>query len=206
MTPPAADVPSEADHLATLRPSRIREVQAGALAWTTIDLVDIGDGDGPALRGALESFGVQVNYLTIGQQRHLVAALGGDRPVAPYVVIAAHGDEGRILMDELDESVARYQPFNGDLGPDEVRRHLRLNGATVILTACDGGTDDLAAAFLDAGASAFVADTHAPFGYASVFVPIFLFYQLTQLRTLDDAVATLRTVDHELSTWQLFRR
>ena len=198
--------PAEAAHLATLRPSRIRDVQAGALAWATLDLLDIGDGHGPALRGALEAFGVQVNYLPIGQQRHVIAALGSDRPIAPYVVIAAHGDDGRILMDELDESVGRHQPFAGHLGPDEIRAHLRLRGATVILTACDGGAPELAQAFLDAGAAALVADTNAPFGYTSLFVPIFLMYELTQQRTLDEAVEKLRAHDDELSTWRLFRR
>lgn len=197
--------PEEAAWLATQRPSRIREVQAGRTAWTEVDVLNIGDSDARPLRDALECFGVRVNYFPIGQARHAVAALGGERTTAPFVILSCHGDEGRILMDELAEEIARFQPFNGDIGPAEVRTHFRFAGSTVICTGCDTGDPELAKSFLDAGAAAYVAPTQAPFGYASVFAPLYLFYELTELRDLDAAVARLRTHDDELAMWQLHR-
>ncbi|WP_244177907.1 hypothetical protein [Streptomyces atriruber] len=202
---------AEARWLATLRPSRIREVQGGRLAWTRVDLLDIEEGGARALRDALEVFGVQVTYVPVGQPRHLIAALGGDtgaaaRPVAPYVIIACHGDEGRVLIPELAPEMARFQPFNGELGPAEVRAHVELPGSVVILTGCDTGDPELVDAFLDAGASACVAPSGAPFGYASLFAPLFLFYELTERRTLREAVAHLRAHDEELSMWHLHTR
>ncbi|SBT90783.1 hypothetical protein GA0115233_102233 [Streptomyces sp. DI166] len=192
--------------LATQRPSRIRDVQAGRLAWTEVDLLDIESGFGKPLRDALEVFGVRVNYLPVGQPRHLVAALGSGRAVAPYVILSCHGDEGRILMDELAAELARFQPFNGALGPDQVRAHLRLPDSTVIVNGCETGNRALADAFLDAGADAYIAPEGAPFGYASVFAPMFLFYELTQQRCLAEAVERLRVHDDELSMWQLYQR
>ena len=97
-----------------------------------------------------------------------------------------------------------FQPFHGSLGPDEVRSITALDGPVVITTGCGTGTDALAQAFLDSGASAYVAPVGAPFGYASVFAPLFLFYELTEGRTLEQAVDRLTGHDAELAMWRLW--
>jgi hypothetical protein len=196
----------EEEWLATQRPSRVREVQAGRLAWTEIDLIDLGGRFARPLRDGLEAFGVQVNYLRVGQPRHLVAALDGTRPIAPYVILSCHGDEGRILMEDVAEELAGFQPFNGDVGPDRVREHFHLPGSVTLVTGCDTGDPALADAFLDAGAGIYVAPRGAPFGYASMFAPLFFFYELTELRTPLAAVERLRAHDDELAMWELHQR
>ncbi|MGC0343656.1 hypothetical protein [Streptomyces sp. SLBN-8D4] len=196
----------EEEWLATQRPSRVREVQAGRLAWTEIDLIDLGGGFARPLRDGLEAFGAQVNYLRVGQPRHLVAALDGTRPIAPYVILSCHGDEGRILMEDVAEELAGFQPFNGDVGPDRVREHFHLPGSVTLVTGCDTGDPALADAFLDAGAGIYVAPRGAPFGYASMFAPLFFFYELTELRTPLAAVERLRAHDDELAMWELHQR
>ncbi|MFJ2771401.1 hypothetical protein [Streptomyces sp. NPDC087300] len=75
-----------------------------------------------------------------------------------------------------------------------------------VLTGCDTGDTALLDAFLDAGASACVAPRGGPFGYASLFAPLFLFYELTERRTLPQAVARLRAHDPELAMWHLHHR
>jgi hypothetical protein len=196
----------EEEWLATQRPSRVREVQAGRLAWTEVDLIDIEGGSAHPLRAGLEVFGVRVNYLKVGQPRHLVAALDGSRPIAPYVILSCHGDEGRILMEDVAEELARFQPFNGAVGPGRVREHFQLPGSITLVTGCDTGEPALADAFLDAGASVYIAPRGAPFGYASVFAPLFFFYELTEQRTPMEAVERLRAHDDELAMWRLYRR
>jgi hypothetical protein len=193
---------SESSWLASLRPSRIREVQGGALAWTRVRLID-ASGMGEALRPMLECLGVQVELCRVGQARHLAAALSA--PQVPFVVVECHGDEGSIVLDELAEEVQRFQPFGPRVSPDDVRRVADLHGATVIATGCDMGAEPMADAFLDAGAEAYVAPLGAPFGYASVFAPAMLFYELTEGRSIDAAVERLRAHDDELSMWQLVR-
>jgi hypothetical protein len=75
----------------------------------------------------------------------------------------------------------------------------------VISTGCDTGTPELARAFFAGGASAYVAPAGAPFGYASVFAPLLLFYELTEGRSLEQALERLCGHDRELSMWRLFR-
>jgi hypothetical protein len=194
----------ENDHLASLRPSRIREVQAGAPSWAQVDIVDIESGDGDAVRTGLERFGIRTRRTHVGQARHLLAALT-EHSDAEYLLMLCHGDEGAIVLPELAEEVEQYQPFHGRITPDDLRGFARLDGRVVIATGCETGHPDLAQAFLDAGAAAYIAPTGAPFGYASYFAPISLFYDLTEQRTLDEAVAHLHRRDTELSMWHLYR-
>ena len=194
----------ENDHLASLRPSRIREVQAGAPSWAQVDIVDIESGDGDAVRTGLERFGIRTRRTHVGQARHLLAALTEDSD-AEYLLMLCHGDEGAIVLPELAEEVEQYQPFHGRITPDDLRGFARLDGRVVIATGCETGHPDLAQAFLDAGAAAYIAPTGAPFGYASYFAPISLFYDLTEQRTLDEAVAHLHQRDTELNMWHLYR-
>jgi hypothetical protein len=193
----------ERAYLATLRPSRIREVQAGRNGWTCVDLIDVESGEAEALRGALELFGVRVRRFPVGQARHLVRALGGEAS-APHVVLACHGAGGRVLLPELADEIERFQPLHGSVG--RLRRVARVSpGAMVISTGCETGTPELASAYFQGGASAYVAPTGAPFGYASAFAPLLLFYELTEGRSLERAVERLRDHDRELSMWRLFR-
>ena len=192
----------EAEWLASLRPSRIREVQAGATSWTAVDLIDIDSGHGAVLREALETFGVQVNRFPVGQSRHLVRALAHE-PRAPFVVLACHGDEGSIVLPELAPQLERHQPFSHRLTPEELRTCARFDGATVIATGCDTAHPALVEAVLDCGAGAYLAPEGGPFGYASFFAPVFLFYELTEERTLAQAVQRLRDHDRELGMWRL---
>ncbi len=192
----------EAEWLASLRPSRIREVQAGATSWTAVDLIDLDSGHGAVLRAGLETFGIQVNRFPVGQGRHLVQSLARE-PRAPFVVLACHGDEGSIVLPELAPQLERYQPFSCRITPEELRSFACFDGATVIATGCDTGHPALVEAVLDCGAGAYVAPDGGPFGYASFFAPVFLFYELTEQRTLAEAVQRLRDHDRELGMWRL---
>ncbi|MGL5852760.1 MAG: hypothetical protein ACRCZD_18435 [Phycicoccus sp.] len=98
----------------------------------------------------------------------------------------------------------RWQPFHGRITPTDLRGFADFGGAAVIATSCGTGTADLASAVLDCGASAYLAPAGAPFGYASVFAPLRVFYDLTERRSLEAAVTGLRAHDAELGMWRLF--
>lgn len=176
----------------------------GKLAWTEVDLLQINDVSAYALRSALEEFGIQVNLRSIGQSRHILAALGGDRPVAPYVIVSCHGEDGRILLPELGGSIARAQPFNDSMGPEQIRKHLRIPGSIVISTGCETGRAPLAQAFLDAGARGYFAPSDAPDGHDAFLAALILFYELTSGHTLQDAVERVQGYNTELSMWEFW--
>jgi GNAT superfamily N-acetyltransferase len=209
MCKPVGDQPlnelEEASWLATLRPSRIRGVQAGATTWTDVDLAACDTGEQEALRSVLESFRIRVKLVPVGQARHLVRLLDGTEATAPFLVLACHGDSGRILLPPLAPQVERFQPFHGSLGPQEIVECARLGGRTVICTGCDTATPELAEAFLAAGCDGYLAPAGAPFGYASTIVVAVVFYELIQGRSFDSAVDKLRAIDDELAMWQLYR-
>lgn len=186
--------------------SRIEDIVGGKVAWTEVDLLDVDDSSARPLRGALEELGVRVNYHPIGQPRHVIAVLGGDRPIAPYVIVACHGDNGRILLPALGGPIADQQPFTGRLGPKRVRKHLRLPDSAVICTGCETGKPALAQAFLDAGASSYFAPDNAPDGPTALLATLLLFYELTAGRHLRDAAYRVRAYDDNLATWRLWER
>lgn len=194
---------AEEQWLSTLRPSRVRVVQGGAPAWAEVELIDVESGQA-ALAAALEAFGLRVRRTAVGQARHIVAALS-DTPAADFVVLQCHGDEGAIVLPELAEEVERYQPFHGRITPADLRAFARFDGTVVIATGCDTGHPDLARAVLDCGATAYIAPDGAPFAYASVVAPLLLFYEITEMRDLDEAVQRLTAHDDELAMWRLYR-
>lgn len=195
----------ESAYVASLRPSRMRQVQTGAPFWAQVDIIDVESGDGEAVRTGVERFGIRTRRTHVGQARHLVAALA-EETGADIRLLLCHGDDGAIVLPELAEEIERYQPFHRRVTPEDLRSFARFDGQVVIATGCETGHPSLAQAVLDCGAEAYVAPTGAPFGYASYFAPISIFYDLTEQRSMDDAVANLHQRDTELRMWQIYRR
>ena len=187
---------SEAEFPGSLRPSRFRRVQAGALGWASVVLIDYGDADARVLRDMLGVLGLEIVYMKAGQPRHLVEAFTRVTSDVDYVVLAGHGDDaGLIISDDLPEQIAQNEPFRRRLTPDLVREHVQLTGQTVIANGCQAGDTGLADAFLASGAGNYVGSTGSPFGYASILAPVLVFYELVSKRTLPEAVTKLQSID-----------
>jgi len=160
---------------------------------------------GETLRSVLENFGIKVNRFPVGRAQHVVNVLSGEESTAPYVILAMHGDLNQLLLPSLAEEIAATERFNNALTPEDLHTFVDLPGRIVISLGCETGTPELARAFLDHGCTCYIGPEGAPFGYASLFVPTFLFYELTEGRSLDEAVERLRAHDQELSMWRLFK-
>lgn len=200
---PGSEDPTEQAWLRTLRPSRIRDVQAGELSWTTVDVVDCTSGDeAGAIRAVLEHLGVRVNLARVGQARHLIHAL--ERGDAAWLVLCVQGDGGRILLPDLAPQVERFQPWHGSVGPAEIAASFGRPGCQVFCTGGETGTEELATAFLDAGASSYLAPAGAPFGYASMVVVALVFYGLVSGGDVAQAVEKVTVIDDELAMWRLW--
>ena len=181
---------------------RTAVVAAGATHWAAVDLIDLGN-DGADIRSALEQFGLRVNRVPIGQARHLVTALSeGYR--AEFVVLDCHGEDGAVLIPELSPELEREQPIHRVLTGDDLRGFARFGGATVISTGCGTGTPELGEAVLACGAAGYVAPTGQPEGHASFFALSYLFYEVTEGRSVAAAAERLAGHDAELAMWRYF--
>ncbi len=194
----------EAPYWQTVRPSMIRTVAKGASYWTSVDLVE-ADMSGEAIRSVLESFGIKVNRFPVGRAQHVVNVLSGEESTAPYIILAMHGDHDQLLLPSLAEEIAATEHFHDALTPEDLHTFVDVPGRVVMSLGCETGTENLARAFLEHGCTAYIGPEGAPFGYASLFVPMFLFYELTERRSLPEAVERLRQHDQELAMWRLFQ-
>jgi hypothetical protein len=188
----------------TVKSSMIHTVAEGASSWTSVDLVDV-DGWGATIRSSLEGFGIKVNRFPVGRGQHIVNVLSGQEATAPYVILSLHGERGKLLLPTLAAEVAATERFNDTLTPEDLHTFVNLPGRVVISLGCETGTMNLAHAFLDHGCIAYIGPKREPYGHASLFVPVFLFYELTEGRSLEEAVERLRRHDQELAMWRLFR-
>lgn len=184
----------------------MRAIQDGELGWTRADILECkSSGEGAAIRGVLEQFGVTVGYFPIGQARHLIRLIGGEA-TAPYLVISCHGDEGGILLPDLAPEWEERQPVHHRFMPGDVLTHASLDHQTVICTGCEMGTDAMGQAWLDRGASAYVAPEGYPDGGAPLIVISRLVYELARNRPLDEAIDQIRRHDSELAMWRMWSR
>jgi hypothetical protein len=195
---------SDASSRQTVKSSMIHTVAEGASHWTSVDLLDV-DMWGGTIRSSLEGFGIKVNRFPVGRGQHLVNVLSGKEATAPYVLLSLHGERDKLLLPSLAEEVAATEHFNDALTPEDLHTFVDLPGRVVISLGCETGTLNLAHAFLDHGCTAYLGPEGAPFGHASLFVSTFLFYELTEGRSLDEAVERLRRHDQELAMWRLFQ-
>jgi hypothetical protein len=202
--------------MTTCQHSMLSKVARGASSWTSVDLLDMGNVgyEATTVRAVLETLGVKVNLFPVGQAKHVVNVLGGRESTAPYVILAAHGDEGRFVLPELDPAVAATQPFDRYLTPADLASFVDLPGRTVISLGCSTGCEPLARAFLDHGCVAYVGPTGAPYGYSGVVFTTLLFYELThharasggeiEPSPLRESVERVRAHDDEMALFRLF--
>lgn len=101
------------------------------------------------------------------------------------------GRDSRPARQSWHPSSSGTSPLHHRVSPDDLRSFARFDVATVTATGCDSGHPALVRAVLGCGASNYVAPEGGPFGYASFFAPVFLFYELTEQRSLAEAVRRL---------------
>jgi hypothetical protein len=131
---------------------------------SSVDLLALDYPESVVIRALLEHIGVRVYLHTPGRPREVAAVLAGQvEPVAPHLIVACHGDEGGIVLEELDPSVAEGEPFLDRLTPGDIRAHGHLANRVVVFTGCGTGSKAFAEAAIAAGAAAFLA----PDGYPS---------------------------------------
>lgn len=162
-----------------------------------------------AIRSAAEAWNYDVRMTWVGHGDHFVEALG-QVPPNSIVVIAAHGEDGRIILPELAPELAAQQTTGTTLGCDDLPANLALTGVQlVICTACTLGHEAMGQRILAAGACAYAAPKGYPEGDASLMYGLAMLYALrpgaSHHSSLDESHLEARMVtirDAEFELWQ----
>ena len=132
-----------------------------------------------ALRQVLESFGCLVLIQYIGRPNDFISVLIGATPFDPDVVIlSCHGEDGRIIMPVLDDSIYAANEPKGNLSSDKISKHLKLTKKTIINTGCTTGSADLVGVF--GRDNSYIAPASYIEGNAVLLFMVDFFYQMLQ--------------------------
>ncbi len=157
-----------------------------------------------AIRSALECFGYVVTVYYIGRPQDYVDVFSGNETFEyDYLIIGCHGDEGRIMMPILGDEVYYPDECRGDLGFEELRDRVRIQGKTVICTGCTTGSGELYRAFTRRN-NAFIAPSDYIEGKSGLFFVIRLFYHLANHVSLEDSCALACGTDEETGLYRLY--
>ena len=152
-----------------------------------------------AVRGAAEAFGASVYYYPVGRPSDFLAVLAGNTgfPPADVTVLSMHGDDGAFLMPILGEDVYEPEEPRGPVGPDLIRKKLRLENTVILSTACTTGREETAAAFRERGNVYAAPSGYAEGSAALMFVVRFLYEYLAKGADLRRAVKYAASADGE---------
>lgn len=143
-------------------------------------LVTIGNtgSEAETLRQLLEVFGFRVLRINVGRTNDFVDILE-DRIEFKYdyMVISCHGDNGKILMDKLDESIYTTSEPKDDFGTFEFDKHLKIKNKTIISTGCTTGNKSLANIIVSSGNIYIAPDDYINASSIILFISLF-FYNL----------------------------
>lgn len=156
-----------------------------------------------AARQALEVFGYTVLTKYIGRPNDLVDVLAGHLPLDPdFIILSCHGEDGEIIMPELDGSVYAKNEPRGNFSAAHVRDHLSLSGKVILNLGCTTGRGALADAL--SAANIYIAPTDYVDGRSALFFAIRLFYEIAKNdRCVHEAYGIARATDTETGLFTL---
>lgn len=136
-----------------------------------VAVVDIdATAEARLLRLHLEWLGLDVRLTGTGRPSDIADALTIFGNPSRLALICAHGDADGFIMPDLAPGSDDWHLTDNRLRPDDIREHIRLDGTTVISTACATGTDDFAAAFHETGADVYLAPDGEPDGRTAALI------------------------------------
>lgn len=165
------------------------------------------DMETQAVRASLEYFGARVFTYWVGRPHDLISVLTGEDlyPDTDMILLNFHGDDGKLIMPELDESIYEDGEPHGDFGPDEIKQFAMLNGKTVIANGCTLGEPATAKAFMDSGCRAYIGPDDYPDGSMALMFVIRFFYEMIHhKKDIKEAFDLARSVDEEMSMYRLY--
>lgn len=176
------------------------------MAKFSVDIIVIeSDLEAIAARGALEWWGVNVNLHLVGKAKDLVELLNGRTKLSQNILLMCHGVKKGIVLPELEQGIAKEQPYDKVLTASNLNDFLKLNKATVVNTGCDTGRKKFVEAFLGSGCTNYIAPKGYPHGSTSLFYVLNFYYWLfVKKRSVREAHAKAKLSDANTEMFELF--
>lgn len=166
------------------------------------------DLEAQALRANLEYFGAKVITYWTGRPLDLIDVLSGKGIYddMEYIVFCFHGDEGKFVMTELGEDVYEEGEPRGDFGVAEVKQYAKLSGKYIVNGGCTLGKKELAEAFIEKGAKAYIGSVDDVDGNASLlFMTRFFYERINNEASIEEAFQIAKAMDEETGTFELYK-
>ena len=159
-----------------------------------------------AIRQVLESFGCLVLTKYIGRPNDFISVLNSSGPFDPdTVILCCHGDDGKIIMPDLDSTVYKDGEPRGNFSAAEIKRYLNLTNKTIINTGCTTGMSDLASAF--SANNIYIAPSDYIEGNAILPFMVDFFYQMIQHKlSVKDAWSHARSLDEDTALFAFYNK
>lgn len=169
-------------------------------------IVAMGDtGSEPeALRQSLEVFGFFVGVRYIGRPRDLIEVLENSLLFrADYIVLSCHGENGSIIMPHLSDSIYEADEPKGNFSAEEIARHCKLSGVTILNLGCTTGQSDISRVF--SKSNHYIAPADYVAGNSALCFAVRFFYEIAQNKhSIHDAYLLAAGTDGETGYFKYF--
>lgn len=174
---------------------------------TKVDLIVIGDAlEAVAIRGVLESFGIEVRCHFIGNVKKFISFLNGEETLEKIVIIACHGDENGMILPELGAEIEKEMPYHKILTATNCVDFLKLHNQIVLNTGCCLGNEKFANSFIQEGATAYIGSEDYIEGNAAAFFAVsFLYFYICKSLPLHEAFIKAKSLDDETDLFKLYQ-
>lgn len=155
-----------------------------------------------AIRGVLETFGLQVYFYQLTQKQNVLDFLAGNYPDCDYTIVCCNGREGEDGENQLVFHVVHQidNDYNCKTGwewvdfiltPSNISQYVKNPKGILI---CVGSGEVWAKAFLEAGYKGYIAPSQEDLAWNSyiLFVTGFFYYLLAHSLDYTDRIFTLQ--------------
>lgn len=150
-----------------------------------------------SIRQVLESFGFSVFVKYIGRPNHFIEVLEGKIAFNPnFIILSCHGEEGRIIMPVLADSVYLMDEPKLNFSEKEIIKYLKISEKIIISTGCFTGTNEMISAFSN-NQNTYIAPKDYIEGSSALFFVINFFYKLLQDESIKGAFEASQQFDKE---------
>lgn len=133
-----------------------------------------------ALRQVLELYGFLVLIKYIGRPNDFIDVLEDKVELnADYIIISCHGEDGRIIMPKLHESIYLQDEPKHDFSSTEIEMYIKLSNKIIVNTGCSTGNKNMMDVF-SKNNNTYIAPTDYIDGNAVFIFAVNMFYSLSR--------------------------